>query len=404
MLKKILSLCLAAFLFLNINSETASVSLFSKNPIIKIDAGAEDNYYKYQWGLKNTGLVKEITYITDRFGNKGERIISFLEDNINSSKDIEIKKSNIGADINIAPAWDEYMKSSSRREVIVAIIDTGVDINHRELKDAIWRNTEEIPNDNIDNDSNGYIDDIYGWNFVANNNSVYTGAAEDEHGTHHAGTIAALWDGKGIAGIADSKYVKLMVLKVLGSADGKGNYSNIKRAIKYAYNKGAAICNISMGSFDYDKDLEILMRNTPMLFVVASGNGDENNTPIDLDKTPIYPAAFNADNIISVANIKFDGDIHEVSNYGINAVDIAAPGYQILSTIPNSSYGFMTGTSMSAPMLSGGLALVYSMRSDMDIYMLKRAAVNTVRKNGKLTGRIKSGGIFDVYAAMLYKE
>ena len=132
-----------------------------------------------------------------------------------SAYEIETTNSVKGVDINIQPAWDLYDGSTQEhRPVIVAVIDTGVDINHPELKDAIWVNEDEIPGDGIDNDGNGYVDDVNGWNFFSNNNQVFVGD-EDDHGTHAAGTIAATRKSMGIAGIADNKYVKIMPLNLL---------------------------------------------------------------------------------------------------------------------------------------------------------------------------------------------
>lgn len=135
----------------------------------------------------------------------------------------------------------------TKRPVIVAIIDTGIDITHPDLKNAIWTNEDEIPDDGIDNDGNGYVDDVHGWNFYDGNNTLYTGA-DDTHGTHAAGTISAGRGDGGMVGITDNQYVKIMVLKALGSDEGKGNTQAVLDAIRYAEANGASICNLSFGS------------------------------------------------------------------------------------------------------------------------------------------------------------
>lgn len=157
----------------------------------------------------------------------------------------------------------------------------------------------------------------------------------------------------GIAGITDNKYVKVMVLKALGTQYGVGEEKAIIEAIRYAEANGASICNLSFGTTEYYPELEKVMRASRMLFVVSAGNGNEKGIGEDTDQKPDYPSSFDLDNVISVANLMFDGSLAESSNYGAKSVDIAAPGTYIVSTIADGGYGFMTGTSMSAPMVAG---------------------------------------------------
>ena len=213
-----------------------------------------------------------------------------------------------GIDINVEPAWDYYEQSTSRRTVTVALIDTGVDITHSDLAGSIWVNEDEIAGDGIDNDGNGYIDDVNGWNFYSNNNQVFAGD-EDDHGTHGAGTIAGAWNGQGMA-------------------------QSVKDAIRYAQANGADICNLSMGTSSYDPEMEALMQNSSMLFVVSAGNGDNWGRGYNIDYWPVYPAAYTGDNSITVANLMFNGSLDESSNFGTFSVDIAAPGTYILSIHP----------------------------------------------------------------------
>ena len=301
-----------------------------------------------------------------------------------------------GIDINVDKAWQTY--SDSGREVIVAIVDTGVDYTHEDLSKRIWTNTDEIENNGIDDDLNGYVDDIYGWNFYNNSNKVYMGS-EDDHGTHGAGTIIANADnGKGIAGIVQSDNVKVMSVKALGGRDGAGSTASIIQAIQYAEANGASICNLSLGTSNNDQALYQTIANSNMLFVVASGNSGQNT-----DRSPSYPASYDLENIISVANLSYDGTLHYTSNYGVSTVDIAAPGSYVLSTTTNNSYSYMTGTSMSAPFVSGAAALVYSHFGDITLADVKEILLSSAKKFELLDGKIASGGMLDLGSALSFE-
>ncbi len=364
---------------------------------------AGNSYYESQWALRNDGRLQRITSVC-LDGQAGE------ENGPGESGPAagrgwdsweKITDSVEGVDIRAEAAWQVYEQTAGRRPVTVAVIDTGVDISHEELAGSLWVNQDEIPGDGIDNDNNGYIDDINGWNFYSGNSQVYTGP-EDDHGTHGAGIIAAAWDGQGVTGIADSGYVKLMILKVLGSQEGTGVASNVKLAIRYAQDNGADICNLSIGSLVYDEEMRALIRNSHMLFVVSAGNGDAGGTGGDIDKVPMYPASFPEENIIAAGNLMFDGTLDESSNYGPVSVDIAAPGTHILSSIPGG-YAFMTGTSMAAPMVTGTAALVYSCRTDLSLMEVREAIINSARPMEGLEGKVASGGMLDAYGAITYR-
>ena len=141
-------------------------------------------------------------------------------------------------------------------------------------------------------------------------------------------------------------------------------------------------------------------QNSKMLFVVAAGNGDENEKGYSIDQNPVYPASLPFDNVITVANLMFDGKLDRSSNYGPVNVDLAAPGCFILSTIPDRSYAFMTGTSMAAPMVTGAAAMVYSARPDLDLIGVKNVLLASEKKLDTLNGRVLSGGMLDVYSAL----
>lgn len=306
-----------------------------------------------------------------------------------------------GIDINIETAWNLF--GSGGRDVVVALIDTGVDYSHEDLAGAIWVNPGEIPGNGIDDDGNGYIDDVFGWNFYDGNNNVLPDA-EDGHGTHGAGTIGAVSNnGIGISGIVPGGRVKIMVLKALGGSEGGGKSTGLVEAIRYAEANGAVICNLSLSSDESDPAVYQAIGNSDMLFVVSAGNGsDQINPGRDIDIQPSYPASYSLDNIISVANLRFDGNLYPGSNYGASGVDLAAPGTFILSTIPGNSYGYMTGTSMAAPMVTAAAAMVYSHYPDIALADVKEILLSTARPLNSLAGRTLTGGMLDAGAALSF--
>ena len=300
-----------------------------------------------------------------------------------------------GIDIGLAEAWGLYDGGS--RDVVVALVDTGIDYTHEDLAGRIWTNVDEIPGNGIDDDGNGYVDDVYGWNFYSDTNDVYVGT-EDAHGTHGAGTIAANADnGTGIAGIVQSDHVKVMAVKALGGSDGSGTTASIIQAIQYAEANGAQICNLSLGSSQNDPALYRTMASSDMLFVVAAGNDGT-----DLETSPSYPASYDLDNVISVANIRYDGELDPTSSYGAASVDLAAPGSYILSTTPGGTYSYMTGTSMAAPMVSAAAAMVYSAFPNATLADVKDILLASVQKLDSLSDRTATGGMLDLGAAMAY--
>ena len=299
-------------------------------------------------------------------------------------------------DINAEAAWELYNGGS--REVIIALIDTGVDTSHEDLSGSFWVNEDEIAGNGIDDDNNGYVDDTNGWNFYRNNNKIYTGSSDDSHGTHGAGTITASTGNElGISGVTDSDSVKIMTLKALGGTSGSGSTASLIEAIRYAEANGASICNLSLAGTSNDRALYQTIADSSMLFVIASGNDGANT-----DRTPCYPASYDLNNIISVANLSYDGTLHYSSNYGATSVDIAAPGAYILSTTPNNSYGYMTGTSMSAPMVSAAAAMLYSHYNSISLADVKEILLSTATELDSLQGKLTSGGMLNLGTAMAY--
>lgn len=319
-------------------------------------------------------------------------------------KDIAIVRSSTpDIDINLPEAYEILDTLSPSRSVTVAIIDTGIDILHPALKDRIWVNKDEIPANGIDDDHNGYIDDSYGWDFYNDDNSVchyyISGLGEsnalpednDNHGTHCAGIIAAT---EGVFGVAGGIDVKLMPLKIHGGKKNSGSVSDAIKAIKYAQSKGADICNLSWGTPLYSEVLESVMRDSDMLFVVAAGNSGNNN-----NSSPLYPASYSLDNMVSVAYVTQSGTLASDSNYGVNTVDIAAPGQDILSTTVGGGYHYLSGTSMAAPMVSGIAALLYACEDSLYPQAVKELMLQTLKPMDSLLGYVRYPGIPD--AALL---
>lgn len=201
-------------------------------------------------------------------------------------------------------------------------------------------------------------------------------------------------------GITDNQYVKIMSIKALGGEEGKGSPESVIAAIRYAEANGAQICNLSFGSENCTEEFRAAIQGSKMLFVVAAGNGNEDEIGYNIDQNPVYPASLPYDNIITVANLIFNGKLDRSSNFGPASVDIAAPGTFILSTIPDKSYAFMSGTSMAAPMVAGAAAMLYSARPELSLQDVRNILITSAHKLDTLNGRVYSGGMLDVYSAL----
>ena len=338
--------------------------------------GGSDPYYSSQWGLENDGSIR-YSYMLG-----GQRATA---------------SAIAGVDIGYADGIRIYEADPDpKSDTVVAVIDTGFDYTHEDLSAETWVNTDEIAGDGIDNDGNGFVDDVYGWDFTANQKQKNVTSSDYEHGTHCAGIIGAGSDnGTGITGIAGVSNVKLMSIKTLTGEDGVGTTDELIEAIHYAENNGADICNISLGTYEYDAPLYSVMKNSKMLFVCASGNDG-----VDCDSQPIYPACYDLPNIISVANVQVDGTLLYASNYGQSSIDLAAPGTYIYSTLPGNSYGYMSGTSMSAPFVTGVAALAHSYYSGISASQLADLIRSNVLQLRTLSGYVSSSGMVSLSSVL----
>ena len=284
--------------------------------------------------------------------------------------------------IGAPQAWDTFTGNSS---VVVGVIDTGIDYNHQDLKDNIWKNPSEIPGNGRDDDGNGYIDDVYGWDFVNNDNDPMD---DNYHGTHCAGTIAGVGNnGIGVAGVTWK--AKLAALKFLDNT-GSGDTSNAIKAINYANKMGFSITSNSWGSSSYSQALHDVI-SAGGLFVAAAGNSGSNN-----DTAPYYPSSYDCNNIISVAATDSNDNLADFSCYGKNSVDIAAPGVNIWSCKPGNNYQYLSGTSMATPHVAGAAALLKEYNSSLSTTDLKNAILNCVDKLTTISNKVSSNGRLNV--------
>lgn len=282
--------------------------------------------------------------------------------------------------------------------IIVAVVDTGVDVQHEDLKDVVWINTSEIPNNGIDDDQNGYVDDVNGLNTLARNeNGQATGDITPihPHGTHVSGTIAAKQNnGKGIAGIASN--VKIMALLTVPS-NGDESDVDVAEAFIYAAKNGARIINCSFGKNLNEgqklipETLNFIAEKYGVLVIAASGN-DSN----DIDRRLTYPASFPNENLLVVASTTSTGRVSGFSNYGQINVDVAAPGSSILSTVPRNKYESMSGTSMATPATVGVAAEILAHYPQLTYLQLKNILMNSVTPIDDFKNKMVAGGRVDL--------
>lgn len=345
------------------------VEFAEPNYIYQHDAVSNDTYYANGslWGVLGNGLSP-----TNQYGSQANE------------------------------AWANNHTGSAT--VHVGVIDEGAMFNHADLAGQIWTNPYDRV-DGIDNDGNGYIDDIHGWDFDKNNNTTFDGS-EDDHGTHVSGTIGAKGgNGAGIAGV--NWNITIITVKFLGRRGG--TTANAIKAVDYITDlktrHGLLIpaTNNSWGGGGFSQALSsaIERANTAnILFIAAAGNGGNDGVGDNNNTTPHYPANYSNANIISVASITSSGAKSGFSNYGSTTVDIGAPGSSIISTVPaknlSSAYASYSGTSMATPHVTGGAALYAASNPGASAAAIKLAIFNSAVATNSLTGRCVTGGRLNI--------
>jgi subtilisin family serine protease len=300
----------------------------------ELQADPTDPGFKYEWGLHNRG--QRIDGIDD--------VTGIVDVDIDGLEALRIEHGN--------------------SDIVVAVIDDGVDFTHPDLAARAWDNPGETPGDSVDNDGNGLVDDVHGWDFCHNDASLHD-ANKDGHGTHVAGTIGATVNNGGVVGVAPG--VTIMGLKFLEEGnDDCGLDSQAINAIEYAVDKGATLINASWGGVGLNPVLDMTIADSGLLFVAAAGNA---GLDLDVPNVAFYPAESNAPNVLSVGAIDQNGELADFTNYGATAVDVMAPGTNILSSYPPipgcpaPCYVWSAGTSMAAPHVTGIAALALSRMS-----------------------------------------
>ena len=327
-----------------------------------------DAYYSLLWGLNNSGQQNGL----------------------------------VDADIDAPEAWNT---TTGLRNMVIGVIDSGIDYTHEDLAANMWVNPGEISNDGIDNDGNGYIDDIHGIDCINDDSDPMD---DDGHGTHVAGTLGAVGNnGIGVTGV--NWNTKIMALKFLG-ADGTGPISDAIECLAYAvkmkneYGIDIRITNNSWGADNFSqamKDIIQASADANMLFIAAAGNGDEFGIGVNTDLTPHYPASYDVDTIISVAATSRTDELATFSNYGATTVDIGAPGVDILSTTPGNQYQLLGGTSMASPHVAGAAALLWSNNSSLSALEVKNKLIDQGDAIESLEGDItRSGKRLNINAAV----
>jgi subtilisin family serine protease len=322
------------------------------------DTLPNDPSLNQEWGLKNTGQTVN--------GDPG----------------------TAGSDIRAPRAWDFFTGDPN---FVIADIDTGLQYTHPDIVANVWTNPGETAN-GLDDDGNGLIDDVHGWDFFSNDNDPSDTAG---HGTHTAGTIGAR--GNNAAGVTGVNWqCKIMPLRFLGPSGGTA--AGAVSCIQYAVNKGVKVSNNSWGGGPFDQSLLDAIQNSAAighLFVCAAGNSGLN-----IESSPFYPASFALDNMIVVAATTNEDARASFSNYGPNKVHLGAPGNNVYSTWIGSSYAFDSGTSMASPHVAGAVAMVYALNPSFTYQQVKFRILSTTRQIAGLHGNTVTGGILNLAEAV----
>jgi len=292
----------------------------------------------------------------------------------------------VDADIDAPEAWDKHR---GNRRILIGVIDTGIDYYHPDLAANIWTNPGEIPGNGVDDDGNGFIDDIHGWDFAYDDNNPIDG---QYHGTHCAGTIAGVGNnGVGVVGVMWE--ASLVAIKFLDDA-GSGSTTDAIDAVNYATAMGIHITSNSWGGGPFSQALMDAI-STGGLFIAAAGNSGSDN-----DVSPHYPSSYDLDNVIAVAATDHNDNLASFSCYGLTSVDLGAPGVQIYSCQPGTGYQYLDGTSMATPHVSGAAGLIWSYNPLLTALEVKQILMENVDPISSLNGKTVTGGRLNVEKAL----
>ncbi|MGB1880492.1 MAG: S8 family serine peptidase, partial [Gammaproteobacteria bacterium] len=317
----------------------------------------------------------------------------------NTGQVVASQSGTFDADMDVAEAWS---LSIGDPDLVIAVIDDGVEYTHPDINDQMWVNPGEVV-DGVDNDGNGYVDDIFGYDFYSNDSDPYDdnniNTGQGGHGTHVAGTICAEGNNSiGIVGVVQQ--CRIMALRFLGP---QGGYtSDAISAVNYAVGKGVRLSNNSWGGGGYSPSLSSAIQsagNQGHLFVAAAGNGGDDRIGDSTDSTPHYPSSYDLPNIVSVAATDNRDQLASFSNFGVNSVDVAAPGVDIASSAWGSYYYF-SGTSMATPNVTGVAALILSQNPGFSYAQVRDRLLQTARPVPGLSGKVATGGVVNALAAL----
>ena len=280
--------------------------------------------------------------------------------------------------------------TSNLAKSVIAIIDTGLDFSHPAFANAIWTNPGEIPGNGIDDDQDGFVDDVHGWNFAYGNN---TPQDDEGHGTHVSGIVLGMGQNIFQTPAPATSNIAIMPLKFLDST-GSGSTSDAISAIYYAVDKGAKVLNNSWGGGSYSQALAEAIAyaySQDVLFVAAAGNATNNN-----DTNPSYPASYQIPNVVAVAASDNTDVIASFSNYGTQSVPLSAPGVNVLSTYPGGQYATMSGTSMATPFVAGAAALMRYQNPHMNSYQIKQLIMSSANSVNDLQPYVSTSARLNV--------
>jgi subtilisin family serine protease len=351
-------------------------------------------------GVDAHDLIKELNRHPDVAYAEPNYFIHLAQEQVLSAEQVQTMSSvssqsavaytQSAANVKVAQAWQSITGSGSA--IVVAVVDTGVDYNHYVLtqSSSIWTNAGEIPNNGIDDDGNGFVDDVKGWNFNANSNNPMD---DNGHGTHVAGIIVGVGQNIFASQLSKSN-IKVMALKFMDSS-GNGTTADAVSAINYAVKNGARVINNSWGGTSYSQSLHDSLANAyanGVFIASAAGNYGTND-----DTAPLYPANLSVPSQVSTAASDNFDSLASFSSFGPTSVHVSAPGVSILSTYMNNTFAYLSGTSMASPFVAGLAALAMYQAPQLTGYQVKSVILGSADPVSNLKGYVSTGSRVDAY-------